>query len=321
VQDIIVEEIRYENWKKVFDEMLKEGQDRGFFNELKEQVVVKPNLCSIASPESGVTTDVELIERLVVFLRQIKPKVRITIIESDSFDRDADEVFVRLGYTDLSKKYGIELVNLTQEESYETRHRYLPYPLRIPKLFFDDFFFISVANLKTHTYQKVTLVYKNQFGCIPDKFKDDYHEYLEKVLYLLNNKFMPADLCIVDGRVGLQGEGPVDGNPIKSNILVIGKDPTTVDTICCRIMGFQPNNVPYLRYAYRRNKMDYRKVILPQYLRQHDFGFTERWRYNAIRGKIRVTRTCDYLKMRLKRYVHIFFRLPSYVRERLFQKN
>jgi uncharacterized protein (DUF362 family) len=314
-QELLLKEVLDRPWTEVFDDLLREGQNAGFFfGQLPKHIVIKPNLCYVAAPETGITTDVKLVEHLLIFLKGLYPSVDISIIESDSTDRNAEEAFERLGYRELSKKYNINLVNLSIYDHYTTVLNKIPFPIHIPTMFLDDIFFISIANLKTHTYQQVTLTYKNLFGCLPNSSKEHFHEYLNEVLYYLANHLFVPDLCIIDGRIGLQGQGPVDGFPIKSNILILGNDPTAVDTVCSHIMGFNPCSVPYLRYAYKRNGFrgysKYTENISPI-----KFAFIEKWRYKVIRWKIFVTRTCNILNARLKRLVYIFFRLPSYTRE------
>ena len=80
-----------------------------------------------------------------------------------------------------------------------------------------------MACLKTHDYEKITCVMKNQFGCIPDSLKEKYHPYLREVLYFLNKALTP-DLCIVDGRIGLQGKGPISGDAVKKDIVIVTRE-------------------------------------------------------------------------------------------------
>jgi len=292
------------------------AHQRDWLSNLKNRVVVKPNLCSIASPESGVTTDVRLIECLVKFLRESSPDVNISIIESDNFEREAEEVFRRLGYEALRKKYQVDLINLSKEPSFETKMNDIPYTLKIPKLFFEDLFFISVALPKTHAYQKITAIYKNQFGCIPDKFKERYHQYLEEVLYVLNNRLFVPDLSIIDGRVGMERYGPVDGDRVESGFMLLSRDATLADITCARLMGFNPKKIPYLRYACKKKGLEIDSIQEPAKSLCRKYSFVPMWQYRVIRGKIKVTRATIALNNRGKRMVHIFFRLPSYIKER-----
>jgi uncharacterized protein (DUF362 family) len=57
------------------------------------------------------------------------------------------------------------------------------------------------------------------------------------------------DFAIVDGIVGMEGNGPIQGRPKASGVLVFGDDPVAVDATCCRVMGLRPEGVKYLAQA------------------------------------------------------------------------
>ena len=61
----------------------------------------------------------------------------------------------------------------------------------------------------------------------------------------INSNFQ-SSLAIVDGIVGMEGDGPIMGNPIKASTLVVGRNLPAVDATCARIMGLRPEKVPYL---------------------------------------------------------------------------
>jgi uncharacterized protein (DUF362 family) len=63
------------------------------------------------------------------------------------------------------------------------------------------------------------------------------------------NATVKPHVAIVDGIVGMQGDGPIMGTPVKSNVLVMGRNFPAVDATCSRIMGINPNKIPYLRVA------------------------------------------------------------------------
>ena len=59
-------------------------------------------------------------------------------------------------------------------------------------------------------------------------------------------KLVTPQLGIIDGFVGMQGDGPVGGEPLEWNIAIAG-DPLECDVYCVHRMGFDPVNVGYLR--------------------------------------------------------------------------
>ena len=59
----------------------------------------------------------------------------------------------------------------------------------------------------------------------------------------------PRQFTIVDGIVGMEGNGPIQGVPKHAGVLVAGTDPVAVDATCCRIMRIDPARIGYLRLA------------------------------------------------------------------------
>ena len=66
----------------------------------------------------------------------------------------------------------------------------------------------------------------------------------------------PRHFAIVDGVVGMEGNGPIQGNPKPVGVLVAGRDMTAVDATCCRIMKINPSAIRYLRLAAGPNHLD-----------------------------------------------------------------
>ena len=57
---------------------------------------------------------------------------------------------------------------------------------------------------------------------------------------------------IVDGIVGMEGNGPIQGTLKQAGVLVMGADLISVDATCCRIMGIDPESIEYLRLTSAR---------------------------------------------------------------------
>lgn len=219
--------------------------------ELPRQVVIKPNLCDIAAWETGVTSDPRWVAALAAELRSIRRDVRILLVESDAISayksyRSCDETFERLGFVSAAANAGVELVNLSRCGSIEIRAEGIPMPLRIPELFLEEMFFISTANLKVHPYTRMTGVLKNSLGLLTDADISAFHPYLSALISRLHRLF-PPDLCIIDGRIGLEGQGPILGDPVRMNTILFSGDALATDQAACRLMEVPAKEVPHLR--------------------------------------------------------------------------
>jgi len=70
-------------------------------------------------------------------------------------------------------------------------------------------------------------------------------------------KAVLPDLVVLDGLYGMEGNGPVHGDPVKLGICVASTDPVKADGIGVRIMGFNPEDIGYLYYAQRAGLGEY----------------------------------------------------------------
>lgn len=56
-------------------------------------------------------------------------------------------------------------------------------------------------------------------------------------------------LAIADGIVGGEGEGPLGATPVHAGLLIGGFDPSLVDAVAARVMGFEPTAIPLVKEA------------------------------------------------------------------------
>jgi len=229
------------------------GRIGGIVLSPASKVAIKPNLCTFMGPETGATTDVEIIEAIVELINREESSCRIFIVESRSLSGKATEKFRRLGYADLEVKYdNVKLVDLDRDETYNvlfSENERLKI-VKVPETLMMSNYLISVAKLKTSDQQKISCILKNQFGCIPGK-KEGYHPWLSQAIVDASYVFRP-DLCVIDGIFSMEGKGPTGGNPKRMNIIIAGKNPVATDTVAARVMGFDPKTVPHLKRAAKR---------------------------------------------------------------------
>lgn len=251
-------------------------------------IAIKPNLCDLISSSLGVTTDVRAIESLINIIRE-KTDAKISIIESDHWVASADKEFEELGYRELAAKYDVELVNLSKEQKI---------PIKINGHYFDAFRsprillssrLISISKMKTHYQYRFTGILKNQFGLIPEAHKAKYHPYMSEVLADINGTFKPF-LSVIEGLYSMEGAGPAEGKPIKTNLMICGTDPVAVDTVAATIAGINPRKIGYLKYAAKNGvgEMDGIEVLGDPV--QYRFEFVPLLSYFLSSSAIRILR-------------------------------
>jgi len=227
----------------------------GYKNALAgyDKVLIKVNFITEKTWDTGATTDPIVVEAIIKKLEDLP--VKVYVVESDATMTDADKAFEATGMKDMCIRNGVEWLNLRYVKDKVT----LPVPngevlesITVPRLVTESAV-ISAAKLKTHANTGVTLGMKNMFGLLPDKFKGKYHmKGISKVVVDINTVLRPA-FTVIDGFVGMEGEGPVDGTPVWMNLIIAGRDVVATDATAARIMGFNPFEIKHIRRAYEKS--------------------------------------------------------------------
>ncbi|HET6373976.1 MAG TPA: DUF362 domain-containing protein, partial [Candidatus Polarisedimenticolia bacterium] len=276
-------------------------------------VVIKPNLCDIVPWEAGVTTDPRWLGVLAGAMRAVRPDVDIKVVESDAIGayrghRSCDETYERLGYVSAAGDCGVELVNLSREESLEVVLEGIPFPVRIPSLLLREMYVISIANLKVHPYERMTGTLKNNLGLLPDADISPLHPFLARLIRGLH-MLCPADLCIIDGRIGLEGKGPILGDPVRCDTLIVGNDALATDETACRFMGIEPDDVPHLRETARALNREFGRYELAGECRPRCFAFDPEGAHPSILAKFASRRAHARLERLSNRWIDRVMRL------------
>jgi uncharacterized protein (DUF362 family) len=223
-------------------------------NALKgwEKALIKVNFITTKNWETGATTDPLVVEAIVNRLRE--NSIEVFIVESDATTTNADEACAASGMREICDRVGVQFINLRHvKEKVELK---VPSPMTldvitVPRIVTESAI-ISAAKLKTHMETGVTLGMKNMFGLLPDKFKGKYHmRGMDKVIIDINTVLKPA-LTVIDGFVGMEGRGPVHGNPVKMNTIIAGTDPVATDATATRVMGIDPQTIEHIKWGHER---------------------------------------------------------------------
>jgi uncharacterized protein (DUF362 family) len=74
-------------------------------------------------------------------------------------------------------------------------------------------------------------------------------EAMNHNLVALARKTKPH-IAVVDGFMGMQGEGPRHGTAVPLGTIIAGTDAVAVDAVSAAVMGFDPAEIGYLAYAH-----------------------------------------------------------------------
>ena len=136
--------------------------------------------------------------------------------------------------------------------------------LALPQPVLEADIVVSLAKMKTHHWTGATLTMKNLFGVMPGSYygwpKNVLHRagIPESILDIYAT--LRPQLGIVDGIVGMGGDGPIMGTPVQANVLVMGTNLPAVDSTCARVMGLRPEKIEYLQHAGNLGPIDARQI-------------------------------------------------------------
>lgn len=220
-----------------------------------KRILLKPNLVEPHAVAAHINTHPLVVGAAAeTFLRL--GAAAVTVAEGAGHRRDALLVLEESGLADVLAADGLPFLDLNTGPVHRAANRgswsklgdlWLPDALVRADLV------VSMAKMKTHHWAGVTLSMKNLFGVMPGVVygwpKNALHfAGIEPSILDINATVRPG-LAIVDGIVGMQGDGPIMGDPIEAGVLVVGRTPAAVDATCCRIMGVDPEAVGYLAKA------------------------------------------------------------------------
>ena len=222
-----------------------------------KKILIKPNLMGGFGWDTGVTVNLDLLAHLTKLIQNLG--IELIVGEGAGWGVPSKEAFEKTGAQRVFKELNIPLYDFKRgefEKEMEVTVN-VPNPLATRTITVDKVvpecdFRISVAKLKTHCETIASLSLKNMKGLITrDKQRLSFHLLdVNKCLVDLNKVFRPH-LSIVEGLIGLEGIGPLaPGKPINLGILVGGCDPLAVDSVCCRIMHINPQEIKHLKLAY-----------------------------------------------------------------------
>ncbi len=273
-----------------FNETLGEAIDLiGGIGELGSPLILKPNLCTDNDHTGCANVKVEVVEALVDHILEGDRDIEIKIVESDSGSKYADKAFETYGYRAFvdrlsGRRANVSLQNLSKSRL--TRFDYDGYYFKKPELpspLGDAGSFASVALAKTHSLTMVTGALKNMFGLLPRKNQSYYHPEIHEVILDLNRMFR-SSLCLIDGRVGL--EGVISGNPRNLGCVILGRNPVSVDATMARVMGFDPERIRHIVEAEKHGLGSLHPEVVGDDLGAHvvEFKTPSRLKANAVLG-------------------------------------
>ena len=177
--------------------------------------------------------------------------------EGPGHRRDTEHLMAASGLFRTLKDLGARYVDLNHDDVREVtlRSRFTELGrLHLPETILGADLIVSMPKLKTHHWAGVTLSLKNMFGIVPGMIygwpKNVLHwAGIHESVVDINSSLPAPQFAIVDGIVGMEGNGPIQGDAKPCGALVFGDDLVAVDATAARLMSIDPRKIKYLQHA------------------------------------------------------------------------
>lgn len=223
---------------------------------VKDKVIaIKPNLVEF-DPAGVINTHPAVIAAAMEAFRSLGAR-EVVVAEGPGHRRDNEYLLTASGLFDTLKDHKAQYIDLNYDSTRVLRLR--SHFTNLGQLYFPETIgradlLVSMPKLKTHHWAGVTLSMKNMFGLIPSAIygwpKNILHwAGINESILDINSSLPIPQFAIVDGIVGMEGNGPIQGNPKHCGVLIFGEDFAAVDATAARIMKIDPKKIDYLKAA------------------------------------------------------------------------
>ena len=223
------------------------------------KIVLKPNLIMAKSPSTCATTNPEFIRQLAIILKEYGAQLFIAESPGGPYtSARLKAVYNACGITEVAAETGIVLNYKTDVVKKENPGGRFLKTLELIKSLVDADFIINLPKAKSHGQMTYTGAVKNMFGAVAGMFKVDYHmrmsEY-DTFADAIIDVFLSVKpkLNIMDAVMGMEGNGPTNGNPRHIGLICASEDAFALDLTMLDILRLDPRKIPVLKQGMLRN--------------------------------------------------------------------
>ncbi len=244
--------VKAESYSHDLEGRMREGIRACGLDVRGKSVLLKPNFVEF-DPNTCINTDVAVVATALEVFRSLGA-AQVRIGEGPGHRRDTYAMAELTRYRTEIPNFDSVFVDLNRDNVSKVQNFADRPEFYFPNSVLGADLIVSLAKMKTHHWAGATLSMKNYFGLVPGSIygwpKNELHYIgIPKAIVELTRQFGQKSFAIVDGIVGMEGNGPIQGTPKKVGVMVMGSNLPAVDATCCRIMGIDPTKVEYLTMA------------------------------------------------------------------------
>jgi uncharacterized protein (DUF362 family) len=218
--------------------------------ESYDTVLVKPNLITSHTYETGVTTDPIVVEAVIRKIQELDKKA--IVVETEGGLTSPDTAIHETGMMEVIKRLGSEYINmrkLKDKVELEVKNPRKIKKFKVARIAVESAI-ITVPSMKTLVSTTITMGLKNMFGMLTTRNKYLMHLHgMNNVIYDIC-KTLPPTLSIIDGFYGKSGRGPWSGTPVKMDTIIASVDPVAADATAARCIGIDPLTIDHVRWLH-----------------------------------------------------------------------
>ena len=216
-----------------------------------KRVLLKPNIVEF-DPGTAINTDPSVVLAGIEAFQRMGA-AEVLIGEGPGHRRDTLDLADQAGYRNAIPHFDGRFVDLNRDDVTRLDGYTVNGHVFVSNTALATDLVVSMPKMKTHHWAGATLSMKNLFGTVPGEIygwpKNMLHyNGIDRSIVELARIFRKT-FAIVDGVVGMEGNGPIQGRPVRAGVLVMGTDLVAVDATCCRIMGINPKRINYIVQA------------------------------------------------------------------------
>ncbi len=215
-----------------------------------DTILVKVNLLTSDTYETGITTDPIVVE--AILNRVMALGKRAVVVETEGGTTSPDTAVVGTGMMEIIDRLGAEYVNMRKLEGKVALNVENPRAIDsfvVAKIATESAI-ISAASMKTLHHTSITMGLKNMFGMLTTRRKFGYHVHgMNKVIHDICST-LPPTLTVIDGFYGKEGHGAWKGNPVKMDTIIASADPVAADATGARVIGIDPETIDHVKWLH-----------------------------------------------------------------------
>jgi uncharacterized protein (DUF362 family)/NAD-dependent dihydropyrimidine dehydrogenase PreA subunit len=216
------------------------------------KVLIKPNVLRTSRPDEGIVTHPAVLRAVVDRVEEMGPSSIVVGDNPGLFNYGDNEACFRdSGLMDAAKGYYANIGN--DARKFDFNPEFMP-TVSLSTAIVDADVVISLPKFKTHGLTVITGAIKNSFGFLPGAQKAHLHKAAgspERFHQVITEVFRirPPDLCIVDGVLGMEGNGPASPDLRDIGLILASNDAVALDAVIARMMGLDPERLRFMRAA------------------------------------------------------------------------